>query len=91
MGNDYRDDRFYCDIYRRDGVEMIDVYLHRNLVVAKAEGIKAGIAAALTRLACSKNRPKWLFELLGREYAKTDGVIKELVKHRDEFYVKEKS
>ena len=58
-------------------------YLRRNLVVASAYGVRAGIDSALVRLSKTKRRPKWLYDLLGREYAKMDEIIKAVVKHRN--------
>ena len=59
-------------------------YLRRNVVVAKAWGVRGGLDYALVRLSKLSRRPKWLFDLLGREYEKMDSIIKETVKHRDE-------
>lgn len=63
----------------------IETYLHRNLVVGKAVGVRAGLHVAMARLVKAKRRPKWLLDLLDREYGKMGDIIDEAIKHRDEY------
>lgn len=63
---------------------MTEEYLRRNLVVAKAYGVQAGISAILKRLSANKRQPQWILNLLGWELSRMDDVINEAVKHRDE-------
>lgn len=59
-------------------------YLRRNVVVAKAVGVKCGLAVAINRMVLPKKYPKWLYEMLLREQDKMQSVVDEMVKHRDE-------
>ncbi len=60
-------------------------YLRRNLVLAKAIGVRAGIDDCLLRLMETERPSKWLLKILNSELEKTQEIINELVKHRDEY------
>lgn len=65
-----------------EGKMNIEEYLRRNLVVSKAYGVRAGLDTALVRLSKMKKRPKWLFDLLGKEYARMDDIIRATILFR---------
>ena len=56
-------------------------YLRRNIIVAKAYGVDAGLKKAINRL--PKRTPQWLKKLLIIEQAKMPEICYEIVKHRD--------
>lgn len=63
---------------------MTEEYLRRNLIHAKAVGVRAGLYEALRRLNGTRRPPKWLTKLLSAEYLKANAVAEEVAKHRDE-------
>jgi len=66
--------------------KMQEEYARRNLIAAKACGIRAGIQAAINRLEGTKNPPKWLVQILKNEHLKSHEVCNEAAIHRDEVY-----
>lgn len=58
-------------------------YLRRNLAVAKAEGTRANLTAALDRLTGLKHAPKWLVELLKRTHENASALPHEIAMWRD--------
>ncbi len=71
---------------REKGKTMTDntEYLRRNLVAAKAMGVRAGLKCISDRLHENKNSPLWLLTIVGNELAKTNDICAELARHRDE-------
>lgn len=59
-----------------------DEYLRRNLVVAKAVGVRAGIRKINSNL--PKRTPKWMRRILDNELGKMDAIVSELAEHREE-------
>jgi len=62
---------------------MSNVYLERNLNVAKAVGIRANSLAALARLSKMKRPPLWMQEALEGIYNRSVDLPEELAKWRD--------
>lgn len=59
-------------------------YLHRNLHVAKAVGVVAGLYAIKDRAIKRKDMPLWLFEALGELNRRATELITPLVDYRDQ-------
>ncbi len=59
-------------------------YLRRNLVVAKAVGVREGLKYISNRLHDNKNSPLWLLAIVKNELAKTSDICIELARHRYE-------
>jgi len=63
---------------------MNNEYLKRNLVVAKAYGVEAGMNRILSRISSHKKPPLWMLIVLEREILKMKSIIESAVAYRDE-------
>ncbi len=62
---------------------MTEEYLRRNLQVAKAVGVRGNSKAALDRLECMKNPPKWIVEAFEGIHRRSETLSTDLADWRD--------
>lgn len=62
---------------------MHEEYLRRNLQVAKAVGVRGNSKAALERLECMKNPPKWIVEAFEGIHRRSKTLSTDLADWRD--------
>lgn len=60
-----------------------DEYLRRNLIVAQAAGVRAGLETMLRRAKMTRRLPKWLLRGLEAELERAQDLPGELARWRD--------
>ncbi len=63
-------------------------YLRRNILIAKASGIRNNSKCAIVHLLTLKRQPKWLIEILKKTVEHAECIILELTKNRDQLKYK---
>ncbi len=77
--------RHVCGVgENKSTLEVKKEYCRRNLVAAKACGVRAGLKTMVERLHSNKNSPLWLISIAKNELGKTQAICHELATHRDE-------